>query len=532
MADEQGADGPASRPSRGLRAPLRTGRGRKILGWTAVVVVAMLVAGALTAYLKVRSVYDSIGHVAVTDLGKRPPRYTSAMNILVFGSDTRAGLTPHQQYVLHVGSNQGENNTDTIMVLHISPGRGKATVLSLPRDLMVPTYACPAGQGHPGQQADPAAQVQINSLYQTGGPSCLWKSVEQLTGVRIDHFIKLNFGGFVKAVNDLGGVNVCLPFTVNDANSGLRLGKGPHHIDGLTALEFWRTRYAIGNGSDLQRIQRDQYLLAQVLQGGLHKGLLSSPLRLVSVVRDLAGAMTTDSQMSQSDLLHLASSLNHIHSSDVQFVTVPNTQDPVQPSQVVLQQPQARHLFKAIAHDTTLPRTGGSSPAASAPSLLTVRPSKVSVTVLNGSGRPGLASEAATALASRGFHVLGTGDATTASGAVDYSYTTSVIEYPGPSQRAAADTLRHQLGSVTLRQDSSLTPGTVSLILGTSFSSLVPRGGAAGVAVAPQPAGSPGPQPASSASPSVSGLAKSYGGISGSVSCSGDQAAFQGPNSP
>ena len=529
MAGERGAGGPASPPARGPRR--RTGR--RILGWTAVVVVAMLVAGALTAYLKVRAVYDSIGHITITNLGNRPPQYTSAMNILVFGSDTRAGLSPHEQYALHVGTNQGENNTDTIMVLHISPGRGKVTVLSLPRDLMVPSYACPASRGHPGQQADAAAQVQINSLYAIGGPSCLWKTVEQLTGIRLGHFIELGFGGFVKAVNDLGGVSICLPFSVNDANSGLHLGKGEHHIGGLTALEFWRTRYSIGTGSDLQRIQRDQYMLAQVLQGVLHKGLLSSPFRLVTVVRDLAGAMTTDSQMTQSDLLHLATSLSHIHSSNVQFVTAPNAQDPVRPAQVVLQQPQARRLFKAIAHDTTLPAAGGSSHAG-AHSPGTVRPSKAPVTVLNGSGRTGIARQAATALASRGFHVLGTGDATSASGAADFGYTTSVIEYASRSLLPAADTLREQLSSVTLQQDSGLAPGTVSLILGSSFTSLAQPGAdpAAGPPAAPQPATSASPQPGSSASPSVSSLARNYGGITGSVSCTGDQAAFQGPNSP
>jgi LCP family protein required for cell wall assembly len=520
---ERGTGAPPAQRGRGRKpAVRRTSRGARILGWGAVGLVALLVAGSLTAYLKYRAVYDSIGHVAVTVLGKRPPRYTNAVNILVFGTDKRSGLSPHEQYVLHVGTNQGENNTDTIMVLHISPGRGKLTALSLPRDLMVPAYTCAAGRGFPGQQADPAAQVQINSLFAAGGPACLWETVEQQTGIRLDHFIELGFGGFVNAINDLGGVNVCLPFSVYDTNSGLNLRKGPHHINGTTALEFWRTRYSIGNGTDLQRIQRDQYLLSQVLHGVLHKGVLTSPLKLLSVVRDVARSMTTDSGMTQSDLLHIASSLSHISTANVQFVTAPNVPDPVQQTQVVLQRPQATRLFYAIAHDTTLPKPArkpakkGGKTGGKAPQVLDVQPSKVKVTVLNGSGHQGLAGLAATALTNRGFHVLGTGDATSASGANDFSYTSSVIEYATPSALAAADTLEKQFTSVTVRQNPSLAPGTVNLILGSNFTALAPQSAANG----------------KKAGQSVGSLAKNFGGITGNVSCTGDQAAFQGPNSP
>jgi LCP family protein required for cell wall assembly len=511
--------GRAGRPAG--KAARRSRRGR-ILGWGAVGLVAVLVAGSLTVYLKYRAVYDSIGHVAVTVLGKRPPRYTNALNILVFGTDKRSGLSPHMQYLLHVGTNQGENNTDTIMVLHISPGRGKVTALSLPRDLMVPAYRCTAGRGWPGQQADPAAQVQINSLFAAGGPACLWETVEQQTGIRLDHFIELGFGGFVNAINDLGGVNVCLPFPVYDTNSGLNLSKGAHHINGTTALEFWRTRYSIGNGTDLQRIQRDQYLLSQVLHGVLHKGILTSPLKLLNVVRDVARSMTTDSGMSQSDLLHIGSSLSHISTANVQFVTAPNVPDPVQQSQVVLARPQATRLFYAIAHDATLPKAAGKpgkkggKTGGKAPQVLDVQPAKVKVTVLNGSGHQGLAGLAATALTNRGFHVLGTGDATSASGANDFTYTSSVIEYASPSGLAAADTLKKQLTSVTVRQNPSLAAGTVNLILGSNFTALAPRSAGSG----------------KKAGQSVGNLAKSYGGITGNVSCTGDQAAFLGPNSP
>src|ERR1700692_4468568 len=183
-----------------MRKQPRTGGKRHVLRWVAVAAVVIVTAGTLGVYLKYRAVYDSITRVTVpsTALGHRPPVYsTTSQNILVYGDDTRTGLTAHQQYILHTGHDQ-TNNTDTIMVVHISPGHHGITVVSLPRDTMVPMYECDSGPGYAGQQANPAGAVQINSLLQIGGPTCLWKTVEQVTGIRIDHFIGI---GMLRVVN-------------------------------------------------------------------------------------------------------------------------------------------------------------------------------------------------------------------------------------------------------------------------------------------------------------------------------------------
>ena len=228
-------------PSRSRRSGMRptTGRTpregkRHVLRWVAVGAVVILAAGTLAAYLKYRAVYDSITRVNVpgSELGQRPPEYsTAAENILVYGDDSRKGLDAHQQYILHTGSDQTDN-TDTIMIVHLSPGRHLVTAMSIPRDTMVPMYQCAAGPGYPGQQANPNGYVQINSLLATGGPVCLWKTVEQTTGIFINHFVGIGMLGFVKVVDDLGGVNVCVPFNVNDPVSGLTLPAGENHIDG------------------------------------------------------------------------------------------------------------------------------------------------------------------------------------------------------------------------------------------------------------------------------------------------------------
>ena len=499
-------------PSRGAPRPLKM----RITAWISAGVVAALTVAVLAAYVKYRAVWDSIGRVAVTDLGHRPPKYTNALNILVFGSDNRSRLTAQQRALLHTGSDT-ENSTDTIMIVHVSPGRRGVTVLNLPRDTMVPYYACPAGQGAgqawPGQQASPGAFERINAVFAAGGPSCLWKTVEQQTGVRLDHFIELGLTSMVKVVNDVGGVNVCVPFAVNIPKSGLRLPAGERHIGGVQALAFWRTREDIGTGSDLQRIARDQYLAAQVLQGVLHSGLLSSPSRLLSVIGDAASAMTTDAGLTQSDMLQLAESFRGLPARDVQFVTAPNVPYPANANELSFAQPQAGRLFQVIAHDTTLPgavRARRRAPASAAP-VLDAAPGTVKVQVLNGSGVTGVASQAAAALAARGFDVTGTGDA------ASFGYTGSVIEYASAASQPQVATLARQLTSVTVRRDISLAPGAIDLILGTSFTALAPHPVAA---------------PAHSSGRAVGTFAKSDGAITGAASCKSDTGAFTGPNSP
>lgn len=366
----------------------RSRRRRKIFEWTSVGVVCALVIGFLAGYLKYRAVWDSIHRVDVTGLGKRPPQYKNDLNLLVFASGSTAGLSRTQQLYWHVGSDAGDAVSETVMIVHISPGRHLVTVVNIPRDTVVPVYDCASGPGWQGQQAQPGAVEQIDNTLSDGGPACLWKTVEQQTGIRIDHFLELGYSGLVHVVNDIGGVDVCLPVDVNDAFSGLRLPAGEHHINGVTYLEFWRTREATGTGSDLQRIQRDDYLLAQTLKQVLHADVLGNPVRLLRVMGDTAGALTTDSGLSQSNLLHLAQSLHGLPARDFQFIQASNVVYPPNPNWVQFQQPQADALFSAIAHDVTLsgqhraaspppagpPAASGSAPPAS-PSAPAASPS-------------------------------------------------------------------------------------------------------------------------------------------------------------
>jgi len=529
-----------------MRKAPRDGK-RHVLRWIAAGVVIVLVGATLAAYVKYREIYDSITRVNPgSELGKRPPDYSTASeNILVYGDDSRKGLDAHEQYILHTGD-VSSDNTDTIMIVHFSPGHHEVTVMNIPRDTMVPQYQCNSGSGYPGQQADPNSYVQINSLLAAGGPVCLWKTVEQQTGIYISHIIGIGMFGFVKVVDDLGGVNVCVPFNVNDPVSGLDLTAGEHHITGVQALAFWRTREDIGTGSDLERIQRDQFMSAQVVKGVLGSGLLSNPLRLLSVISDAAPYITTDSGMTTSDLVGIGESLRHLSSKNVQFITAPNQAWPPDPgARVEFAQPQADEVFSAIARDMTVPKvkvTPSAAPSGTA-QVLTTSPSNVKVQVLNGSGADGIASQAALGLTSRGFDVTGTGNA------ANFAYTESVIEYSSSADLAAVNTLKGELADVTELQDGDVTPGTVELILGSDFTGLTAAGPSAsaspGASAGPGASASPTASPTSSAaagasaspSPSASGsaidnLAQQNGGITAAASCASDSSAFAGPDSP
>lgn len=333
-------------------------RGSRVLGWVAVGVASLLVAGLLAGYIAFRDVFGKIHQVSVSDLGKRPPKFNNSLNILVIGSDTRKGK--NDKFGAHIGGQR----SDTILVLHLSPGLKHAVVISIPRDSVVPVLDCPAAPGAPGQTATPGQVEQINATFAMGGPGCLWKTVEQTTHIRLDHFMELNFTGFESVINDLGGVRICLPYAISDPNSRLHLTGGVHHVWGAQALAYWRVRY-IGLGSDLERIARDQFLMASVAQEIKRSNLLGSPGRVFKVVSDIAGSLTTDNRLSQTALISLARGLQGLKLSQVHFVQVPVVAYAPNPDWVQWA-PNAADLFRAVSHDRKLPAAHGAGGAGGA----------------------------------------------------------------------------------------------------------------------------------------------------------------------
>jgi len=322
-----------------------------IFRWIAVSLAVCLVVVSVTAYLAYRSVWDSITRVSVDGLGPAPPDPAGGMNILLIGSDSRSG--PNKRF----GAGITGQRSDTIIILHIEPHRAGVIALSVPRDSVVPVLSCPAEAGAPGQPAQPGQVEQINATFARGGPGCLWKTIEQTTHLRLNHFIELNFTGFEKVIDDVGGVSICLPFAIDDPASKLRLRSGRHHVDGAEALAFWRARY-IGEGSDLQRIRRDQYLMVSLLQGAEQAGLASSPSRFLSVITDAASSMTTDSGLSLPIMLSISGGLRGLPPGKVQFIELPTEVYRPNPNWVSWPSTDLA-LFNAIALNHTVTTAAG-----------------------------------------------------------------------------------------------------------------------------------------------------------------------------
>jgi LCP family protein required for cell wall assembly len=495
---------------------------RTVLGWLAVSVAFVLVASSLAIYLKFRTVWDSISRIDVTGLGDRPPQLSGALNVLLIGSDSRAG--PNRQF----GAGITGQRSDTVIVLHITPGGRSAIVLSIPRDSVVPVLSCPPEPGAPGQPASPGQVEQINASFARGGPGCLWKTIEQTTRLRIDHFIELDFTGFEHVIDDIGGVSICVPFPVSDPLSNLYLSAGRHHVWGAEALAFWRARY-IGEGSDLQRIQRDQFLMASVLQGVERSDLLASPSRLLSVVTDAARSMTTDSGLNLATLTGIVSSMRQLRAANVQFIEVPTVDYGPNPNWVTWPASDAR-LFAAIARDRAVPPADVSHAEVASAGTATATPARrggvalaraaaggQSVRFLNGSGIVGIAQRAAQEAADQGFRVLGIGTAASS------AYQDTVVEYPAAGDRSAAVRLQDIVGG-TVERNPRLAPGTISVIIGADYALRHPQ-----APPSPRAQGrSPGrTQPARQGS--SGDLVSKYGGITGGANVCSDSQAFTGP---
>ena len=381
----------------------------------------------------------------------------------------------------------------------------------------MPIYKCPAEPGgFAGQAAAPGSVEQLNSTFAYGGANCLWNTLEKQTHIHLDNFIQLNFTGFISVINAIHGVPVCTPVWIRKTHyDRLKLSPGWHVLGGWKALMWWRLREDFGLGSDLQRIQRDQLLMVGMVQKILKTGVLHSITKTWSIVNGIvkAHALTTDTGLTPGRLVHIALSLRGVSKKTIQFIEVPTLAYPNNPNWVEFDTSKTPKLFAAIQRDHALPKAPKSKkPAkggAKSKPVKLLSASSVTVNVLNGSNVNGIAGTTSTALGARGFHIGSVGNATTASGAPDYSYTKSVVEYAGPAGLAAARTVAAQLhGNVILKVVSATTlpGGNVTLILGSDFSKL-------------------GPPPAHK----VGNLSGKYGGYKASTNpCKGYGTAFTG----
>ncbi|MEU6463715.1 LCP family protein [Streptomyces sp. NPDC046976] len=345
----------AQEPGRGGRGRRRKPRstGRKALlatAWTAAGVLVLGGAGAGYLYFKLNGNLHSVDINQV--LGKdRPTKIDNGSeNILVLGSDTRAGTNKK----LGGGTDDGSARSDTAMIVHVYEGHKKASVVSIPRDTLVDRPACTDTKGttHPA-----ASAVMFNEAYSTGGAACAVKSVEALTGIRMDHYLEVDFAGFQKLIDDLGGVPVTTTRAIADPQSHLDLKAGTHTLDGQQALGLVRTRHGVGDGSDLGRIQLQQAFVKALLGQVKNVGVFSDPKKLYDLADTATKAVTTDSDLgSVNSLIDFADGLKGIDARHMTMVTMPVQYDPANPNRVLLEKSKARLVWDALKNDRPIPK--------------------------------------------------------------------------------------------------------------------------------------------------------------------------------
>ncbi|WTR32671.1 LCP family protein [Streptomyces sp. NBC_00133] len=277
---------------------------------------------------------------------ERPtPVALGAQNILLLGSDTRSGAG-NSKYGRDDG---GSQRSDTTILLHIAANRQSATAMSIPRDLMVDIPSC----RKPDRTRTREQFAQFNWAFEFGGAACTIRTVERFTGVRIDHHMVVDFSGFKGMVDAVHGVEICLKEPIDDADAHLKLRAGKQTLSGEEALGYVRARKSIGNGSDTERMERQQQFLGALVKKVQSNGVLLNPTRLYPVLDAATKSLTTDPGLdSLKDLYDLTRSIRSIPTEKVQFLTVPRQPYSADPNRDELVEPEASQLFKRLREDT------------------------------------------------------------------------------------------------------------------------------------------------------------------------------------
>ncbi|RSS66702.1 LCP family protein [Streptomyces sp. WAC06614] len=337
----------------------RRRRGRRVLriGLLVLAVLVLLAAGGgWWAYTHLNSNIDSVDlDRAIGD--DRPAKVVAgAQNVLVIGSDSRAGANAELDH-----GNVSGARSDTAMLVHIPEGRSRATAVSIPRDTLVTRPEC---KDRDGEAVSSANRVMFNSIYGLAGPACVVKTVEQLSGVRVDHFVEVDFAGFKGLVDALGGVTVTLDKPMSGAKGGLKLDAGTHRLNGEQSLKFVRTRYGYGDGSDLGRIGLQQQFMMALLDEIKKQDVLGNPARLYKLADAGTKSLTTDSDLgSLTALADFAQSMKGVDPGTMETLMLPVAYDRIDPNRVVVAQPQADQLWEAVRNDRPIPAAAKKSPA-------------------------------------------------------------------------------------------------------------------------------------------------------------------------
>ncbi|MFE9795152.1 LCP family protein [Streptomyces goshikiensis] len=348
-------DGPPGGRRGGRSRRIGGGGRKKALMITGGTLAFLLVGGSVAAYLY----YDHLnGNLNVTDIGSAGSggfKKDQPINILVIGTDKRSGAG-NEGY----GDKDSVGHADTTILFHVSKDRSNATALSIPRDLITSVPDCPTKQPDGSMKNIPGEKgARFNtSLGQAGrDPGCTMRTVKEITGIQVDHFMMVDFNAVKNLSTAVGGVPVCLEKDVNDKDSKLKLSAGEHRLAGEDALAFVRTRHAFGNQSDLDRIKTQQQFLGSMMREMKSKETLTSPKKFLSLAEVATKSLTVDSGIGSIDkLTDLAGELKDMNLKNISFTTLPVVDNPAEKvkATVVVNQGQADPLLQMIRGDVSL----------------------------------------------------------------------------------------------------------------------------------------------------------------------------------
>ncbi|RVU18547.1 LytR family transcriptional regulator [Streptomyces antnestii] len=355
-----------------------------------------------------------IGHAVVSGLDteinrvdpfkdmKNRPSAGHGMNVLLVGTDGRDKITPAERAKYRLGGAPC-HCTDTIMIVHLSADQDRASIVSLPRDSYAeipPHTDQTTGKQH---QQHP---VKLNAAYAEGGPHLTVRTVEHMTGVKIDHYLEVDFTSFMKTVDVLGGVDICTAKPLKDSYTGLDMAVGTHRLDGGQALQYVRARHTDGAG-DLGRMQRQQRFLAALIAKTTSSGVLLNPVKFREVASTLLSSVRADKGFGTDQMVELARAMRGFSPSSSDFTTVPvgNVSFPVKGigSTVKWDPVKSKKLFQTLRDDKPL----AVHHQRKEETVVGVAPEQIRVQVENGTMSPGLGKTVDAQLRGTGFRTSG-----------------------------------------------------------------------------------------------------------------------------
>ncbi|MFE3187205.1 LCP family protein [Streptomyces violascens] len=437
MAGSHQVSGQRQAGGRAVAAGRQSQRSKTMFGIAvALSALVLLTAGAGRIYLQLDGNIETFGADGISG---RPSASANGSNVLVIGTDARTGGNS----ALGGGNKSDIGRADTAFLLHVYADQKHAVAVSIPRDTLVGIPACKLPDGN---WTRPQSNTMFNEAYSVGqfakgNPACTQNTVEKLTGLRVDHTVVVDFKGFAKMTEAVGGVQVCLPQDIYEKDLNPHrttrgdqiFAKGPQSVSGQKALDYVRIRHGIGDGSDIGRIKRQQAFVAALLKNVKSDGM--SPTRLLPLANAATESLTVDPGLgSAQKLISFTMSMKNIDLHNTKLVTLPWR---YQGARVVIVHPDAEALWAALKADRTLDgqdagkhheeQASDSSPSPSATE--SVSGPGVSVAVYNGTAVTGLAARAADALKRHGFTVTST--------ATVRIQSKTVIEYgPGEQEQA------------------------------------------------------------------------------------------------